>query len=171
MKPLKSGHIIFTPEGTRSLVDKWKSGFYHIAHNSHLPISIAYIDYKKKNIGVDNILYPTGDIVSDCDIIRNTYKRVYVYFIEAEKKFKIIALRNKYLGLWAAEKLSIKIEERENYAKEVILADFKEVGDQDVIDKILQDFQLNNISIDQEVIKQKMVYFFNDALKKYDNIP
>lgn len=90
--------------------------------------------------------------------------------LEAEKKFKIIALRNKYLGLWAAEKLSIKIEERENYAKEVILADFKEVGDQDVIDKILQDFQSNNISIDQEVIKQKMVYFFNDALKKYDNI-
>ena len=32
------------PEGTRSKVDLWKSGFYHIASQSGVPIGLAYLD-------------------------------------------------------------------------------------------------------------------------------
>lgn len=30
--------FLFTPEGTRSAVEKWKTGFYHVAENAELPI-------------------------------------------------------------------------------------------------------------------------------------
>ncbi|OIP82155.1 MAG: acyltransferase, partial [Porphyromonadaceae bacterium CG2_30_38_12] len=37
-------HLAITPEGTRSLVSKWKMGFYYIALNAHVPIQLAYFD-------------------------------------------------------------------------------------------------------------------------------
>ena len=76
MKPLTEGHIVFTPEGTRSKVSKWKSGFYFIAFQSHIPISVGYIDYKTKTVGIDHILYPSGDIQKDCAKLKAFYKTV-----------------------------------------------------------------------------------------------
>ncbi len=76
LNKLDEGHIIFTPEGTRSRKSKWKSGFYHIAQKTKLPISIAYIDYKKKKLGIHKIFHPTGNIQSDCNLIRNIYKKI-----------------------------------------------------------------------------------------------
>ena len=87
--------------------------------------------------------------------------------LDAEKKFKVTALRNKYLGIWAAEKIGLNKEATENYAKEVILSDFKETGDQDVIDKVINDFKENNISINEQTIKEKIGHFYNEALKKF----
>tara|TARA_E500000178_G_C16442159_1_gene496392 strand:- start:4 stop:318 length:315 start_codon:yes stop_codon:yes gene_type:complete len=87
--------------------------------------------------------------------------------LDAEKKFKVTALRNKYLGIWAAEKIGLSKENHEDYAKEVILADFKESGDQDVIDKIMYDFKEKNISINEDVIKDKINHFYNEALKNF----
>lgn len=37
------------PEGTRSKTDRWKTGFYHIAHGANVPIVLAYLDYKTKH--------------------------------------------------------------------------------------------------------------------------
>ncbi len=54
-------------------------------------------------------------------------------------KFKAAARRNKLLGLWAAERLGIIGHEAGEYAKEVIIADFDEVGDEDVFRKIRSD--------------------------------
>ena len=47
---MDNGHIIFTPEGTRSAVAKWRSGFYTLASELNLPIAIGYIDYKEKKL-------------------------------------------------------------------------------------------------------------------------
>ena len=70
-KKMNHGHFIFTPEGTRSKVSKWKSGFYHIAHNAHIPIAIGYIDYKHKKIGIHDVFYPSGNINADMAQYRN----------------------------------------------------------------------------------------------------
>ena len=40
------------PEGTRSKVRLWKSGFYHIAVQSGVPIGLAYLDYERKLCGL-----------------------------------------------------------------------------------------------------------------------
>jgi len=69
-------HLAITPEGTRSLVKKWKMGFYHIAVKAHVPIQLAYIDYKKKEMGISSIVYPTVDEISDLEKIQAFYKNV-----------------------------------------------------------------------------------------------
>ncbi len=69
-------HIAITPEGTRSLVKKWKMGFYHIAVKAGVPIQIAYFDYAKKELGISNVFYPTGDEVADLKVIQSFYKDV-----------------------------------------------------------------------------------------------
>lgn len=42
--------LVITPEGTRSKVDKWRLGFYHMALSSRVPIVLAAGDFKKKTI-------------------------------------------------------------------------------------------------------------------------
>ena len=75
-------HLAITPEGTRSLVDKWKMGFYHIAVKANVPIQLAYIDYGKKELAIKKIFYPTGDEVADLKEIQEYYKDVHAKFPE-----------------------------------------------------------------------------------------
>lgn len=53
--------IVFTPEGTRKRVDRWKSGFYWVALDTGLPIVMHYMDYAKKEIGRSEPFTPSGD--------------------------------------------------------------------------------------------------------------
>jgi len=68
--------LTIPPEGTRSKVNYWKSGFYYIALGAGIPIAMAFIDYKRKATGVGPTLNPTGDIEADMEIIRNFYANV-----------------------------------------------------------------------------------------------
>ena len=58
---------------------------------------------------------------------------------DAEMQFKAEARRNKLLGLWAAELMGKSGDDAENYAKEVVKADFEEAGDEDVFRKLAGD--------------------------------
>jgi len=68
--------LTIPPEGTRSKVSHWKTGFYYIALGAEVPIAMAFIDYKRKVSGVGPTLYPTGDIEADMEVIRNFYANV-----------------------------------------------------------------------------------------------
>ncbi len=68
--------ITITPEGTRSLVKKWKLGFYHIAVTANVPIVIGILDYKNKTGGMKTVFYPTGDIKKDLKEIQSFYKGI-----------------------------------------------------------------------------------------------
>jgi len=63
-----------TPEGTRSKVDYWKTGFYYIALRAKVPICLAYIDYPNRTIGFGKVIKPTGDIDKDFKIIKTFYQ-------------------------------------------------------------------------------------------------
>jgi hypothetical protein len=58
---------------------------------------------------------------------------------DADKAFRVTARRNRLIGLWAAEKLGLTEAEADAYAKAVVQADFEEVGDDDVIRKLMGD--------------------------------
>lgn len=75
-------HLAVTPEGTRSLVAKWKMGFYHIAVQANVPIQLAYIDYAKKELAIKEVFYPTGDEKTDLEKIQEYYKNVHAKFPE-----------------------------------------------------------------------------------------
>ena len=60
---------------------------------------------------------------------------------DEELRFKATARRNKLLGLWAAERLGKSGAEAEAYAKSVVMADFQEAGDDDVLRKVQADLE------------------------------
>lgn len=68
--------LVVTPEGTRKKVEKWKTGFYHIALKANVPIALGYADYAKKEAGVGKIFYPTGNMDQDLKEIIDFYKTV-----------------------------------------------------------------------------------------------
>ncbi len=72
---------------------------------------------------------------------------------DEELRFRIIARRNKLLGLWAADLLGKTGEEAAAYAMEVVKADFVEVGDHDVYRKVAAD--LGNLAT-EDTIRGKM---------------
>lgn len=60
-------------EGTRSRSEYWKSGFYRIAQQSGLPITLAFIDGPSRTVGWGPTFLPTGDVRADMDLIRDFY--------------------------------------------------------------------------------------------------
>ena len=76
------------------------------------------------------------------------------YMKDQEAQFKIRAKRNKFLGLWAAE--LIKPGNIDEYVKEVRLSDLEKPGDDDIIDKLLKDFEKKSVNISKEEIVKKI---------------
>ena len=68
------------PEGTRDAVQKWKSGFYHIAVGAGVPITFAVMDYASKSVSLPATFWPTGDYAADLSIIQG-------FYAEAKGKF------------------------------------------------------------------------------------
>ena len=68
--------LVVPPEGTRSKVKKWKSGFYHIALGANVPLFLGYIDYEKRTIGFGKMLTLSGDKEKDIQEIRNFYQNI-----------------------------------------------------------------------------------------------
>ncbi len=71
-------------------------------------------------------------------------------------QFKAMARRNKLLGNWAAEKLGKAGADAEAYAKSVVMADFEEAGDDDVLRKVKTDFAAANVHQSDAQIRQMM---------------
>ncbi len=66
--------LAIAPEGTRSRTDYWKPGFYHIAVATGVPIALGFIDYPHKQIGVDCLVVPSGDMEADVQILSAYYQ-------------------------------------------------------------------------------------------------
>jgi hypothetical protein len=75
---------------------------------------------------------------------------------DEELRFKAMARRNKMLGLWAAGQLGKSGPDADAYAKSVILADFEEAGDDDVLRKVKGDFDAAGLSIGEQQIRVAM---------------
>lgn len=88
------------------------------------------------------------------------------YAHDAELEFKATARRNKLLGLWVAEKLGKTEAEAEAYAKSVVMADFEEAGDEDVVRKIRADLDAANASESDHVIRRMMDEFMAEAVEE-----
>mgnify|MGYP006385443085 FL=1 len=65
--------VIVPPEGTRSKVTQWKTGFYYIAQGAGVPIALGYLDFRKKEAGLSRMFQPSGDIAADMVEIQAFY--------------------------------------------------------------------------------------------------
>ena len=58
------------PEGTRSKVTRWKTGFYRIAQGAGVPILPVGIDWATRSIHLGDLFVPTGDREADMARLR-----------------------------------------------------------------------------------------------------
>ena len=76
--------------------------------------------------------------------------------MDQELQFKVQARSNKYLAEFVSLKLGKTEKEKHNYIQEIIKADMKEAGQEDVFRKIKKDFQKASFSIEDSEIRDQM---------------
>ncbi len=57
--------LVIMGEGTRKAPEKWKTGFYHIAHKAQIPLIPAVLRYDRKMLEFKPAFYPSGDFDRD----------------------------------------------------------------------------------------------------------
>lgn len=102
--------------------------------------------------------------MSGLDDRENAFENKFAH--DQELEFKAVARRNKLLGLWAAGEMGLEGDDAEAYAKEVVVADFEEAGDEDVFRKVRGDFDAKGIEISDHVIRKQMEDLLIEARKQ-----
>jgi hypothetical protein len=95
---------------------------------------------------------------------KNAFENRFAH--DEELRFKALARRNKLLGLWAAEKLGKTGADAEAYAKSVVLADFEEAGDDDVVRKVTADFAAGGVEQSEHQIRRTMDELLAQAIEQ-----
>lgn len=65
--------LVVTPDGTRGSNTYWKSGFYRIAREAQMPVTLGFVDRTTMTTGLGPTFELTGDVASDMDRIRQFY--------------------------------------------------------------------------------------------------
>ncbi len=82
--------LTIAPEGTRHHVTEWKRGFYHIAKGAGVPIVMAVVDGKHKEVRIGQVFQPTDDIEADMKAIQGYFTGV----VGINSKRKYITLKS-----------------------------------------------------------------------------
>jgi len=88
---------------------------------------------------------------------------------DEELRFKATARRNKLFGQWAAEKLGKTGADADAYAKEVVMADFEEVGDDDVLRKVKADLDKAGVAQSEHQLRAVMDELMGKAVDQIKN--
>ena len=69
-------NLIFAiaPEGTRTSVERWKTGFYHMAKGANVPLALAYFDFATRTGGIGKMLHTTENMDADMQAIADFYR-------------------------------------------------------------------------------------------------
>ena len=78
------------------------------------------------------------------------------YVRNEELDFKVVARRNKLLGMWAAGLMGLEGDAAPDYAKSVVVADFEEAGEDDVFRKVKSDLQAKGLDTSDHQIRREM---------------
>ncbi len=68
--------MTITPEGTRSYVEKWKTGFYYVAVKAKVPIMMAGFDYEHKIVELKEAFYPSGNVEEDIEKMQAYFRTI-----------------------------------------------------------------------------------------------
>ena len=99
--------------------------------------------------------------MADMNERKDAFENKFAY--DEELKFKATARRNKLLGLWAAEKNGKSGADADAYAKEVVMADFEEAGDEDVFRKLRGDL---SSAVSDHQIRNAMSELMAEAIEQ-----
>ncbi len=85
---------------------------------------------------------------------KDAFERKFAH--DEELRFKAMARRNKLFGLWAAGQLGKQGADADAYAKSVVMADFQEAGDDDVLRKVRGDLEAGGKSVPDAELRRTM---------------
>jgi 1-acyl-sn-glycerol-3-phosphate acyltransferase len=74
--------MCITPEGTRSMTDHWKTGFYRLALEAKVPVGLGFMDYKRKRVGIERWVTMSGDEAADLQMLRDYYADITACYPE-----------------------------------------------------------------------------------------
>ena len=95
---------------------------------------------------------------------KNAFESKFAH--DEELKFRANARRNKLLGLWAADLMGLSGGEAQDYAKEVIKADFVEPGEEDVYRKVKGDLDAKGLDISEHRVRNAMAVLMDDTMNQ-----
>lgn len=75
---------------------------------------------------------------------------------DEELSFKVLARRNKLLGLWAAQEMGLNGPAAETYAQAIIQAELSRDGDEAVFQKLRADFAAAKVARTDHFLHLKM---------------
>lgn len=78
------------------------------------------------------------------------------FALDQETEFKAVARRNRLLGLWAADRMGLQGDSRDDYARAVVKSDFEQPGDEDVMRKVMQDLEGSGLGVRESEVRSKM---------------
>lgn len=85
---------------------------------------------------------------------------------DQDLQFRVENRRNKLLGLWIAEMLGKTGADAEDYAKEVVIADFDEPGIEDVVRKVTADLESHSVELSDHRLRKKFDELMDVAKKQ-----
>ncbi len=85
---------------------------------------------------------------------------------DEELRFKVRARRAKLVGLWAARLMGMEGKAAEDYALSLVGEDLKEPGDQDVIDRLMEDFRAHGVDIDVHRVERELAHRMEEAQRQ-----
>ncbi|PHQ71508.1 MAG: hypothetical protein COB93_03040 [Sneathiella sp.] len=88
---------------------------------------------------------------------------------DQDMEFKVMARRNKLLGLWAADLMGVSGDAADAYAKEVVISDLEEKGDDDVFRKVRGDLDAKNVEMSDHRIRRQMEELLGTAREQVMN--
>ena len=103
--------------------------------------------------------------MADFDDRKKAFENKFAH--DQELQFKVTARRNRLLGMWAADKMGLSEVEAENYAKEVVRADFEEAGDEDVVRKLLGDLTNAGCDVSEADIRAALEHKAEEARRQF----
>jgi hypothetical protein len=105
-----------------------------------------------------------NDKMTAFDDRRNAFEKQFAH--DEDLRFKATARRNKLFGLWVAGRLGKAGDEAESYAKSVVLADFEEAGDEDVLRKVRKDLDGVGRSVGDAELQAKLSELTGRAIEE-----
>ena len=68
--------LAIAPEGTRRRVERWRTGFYHIARAAGVPIVPVAFDWAAREVQIQSPFLPAGDPDADIAALRTRFAAV-----------------------------------------------------------------------------------------------
>jgi hypothetical protein len=95
---------------------------------------------------------------------KDAFERKFAH--DEELRFKAMARRNKLFGLWAAGQLGKQGADADAYAKSVVMADFQEAGDDDVLRKVRGDLEAGGKRVPDAELRRTMTELLARAVEE-----